>query len=99
MKIESSVSMAAPGFKEWVRGDCRYRCGACPPNRDVTFDDSFDLFRHVKCQHGLGTAEFIVKYPGYCVRKSNHLCRYVLTYIHVFNKVGRVFRCLIRCYK
>ena len=68
------------GFKKWIRGNCLYRCDACPDDGlgEVTFDDSLDFWRHVQCQHGLNNTEFIKLYPGYCVRKSTTLCRYAM---------------------
>lgn len=73
MNIDSSS-----GFKEWVRGNCLYKCDACTVGREVTFDDSLDFWRHVQCQHNLNTTEFIKMYPEYCVRKSTTICRYVI---------------------
>ena len=62
-----------PGFREWIRGNCLYRCDACACA--VTFDDSLEFWRHVQQRHGLDNTEFARRYPGYTVRKSTTICR------------------------
>ena len=73
-----------PGFREWIRGNCLYRCDACCAvgglgglrGGEVTFDDSLEFWRHVQQRHGLDNTEFARRYPGYTVRKSTTICRW-----------------------
>ena len=67
-----------PGFREWIRGNCLYRCDACAVDLgggEVTFADSLEFWRHVQQRHGLDNTEFARRYPGYTVRKSTTICR------------------------
>ena len=79
MNIDSSS-----GFKEWIRGNCLYRCDACAvASREVvTFDDPLDFWRHVQCEHNFSNTEFPKLYPDYCVKKSTIICRYVTIEIY-----------------
>ena len=71
--------VSSSGFKEWIRGNCLYRCDACAvASREVvTFDNSLDFWRHVQCEHNFSNTEFAKLYPDYCVQKSTIICRCV----------------------